>query len=518
MGELGQKLETMTPADIASVREMCLDSFKFFVQTMLPREFYDADFHGPLCDFVQYAPTEDLAIVMPRTHLKTTVVGTLYPVWRGIKDPNVRVLTVSNTADNAAKSVHEIKDYFESNNFLGMLFPEVIPNFGKTRWSDECACLKRAHDFPEGTYESAGTKTKVTRRHYNLIIEDDTVAPEKSQMGGMEQLPTLEQIEQAKGFHKQTMPLLINVDKDRRIVIGTRWSSNDLIEEVMSKEDAKDGGRFSTYNVSALKPDGTPAYKRFSLKGLAGIKRAMGEYMWSMLYLNMPLSATFLKFKPQNTRYWRRGQEVVSPFTALPVEGQRVVTVDPADPPTGKSDQCYTVAVACLKSDEGLFVLGYERGRFTEYELITKTLDLADRNDCLRIRIEADRYPNLSAGFKIAQAKRKKQYIIEDVKTHGRNKEDRISRLTPLHDNGMLFLREGMSELETEMYQFPRGSTVDLLDALAWQVLDDYYVPTEVVQHHKPVLKGGFSFEQVMDSMKPPRNRLPFARQLAESN
>lgn len=513
-----QNLESLSDEDIEQIRELCKGSFRFFVQSMLPRDFYDADFHGPLCDFVQNAPSPDIAIVLPRTHLKTTIVGTLYPIWRACKDPAIRILIVSNTFDNASKSVHEIKDFFENNNFLNMLFPEVIPEFQKVRWSDACAVLKRPHDFPEGTFEAAGTGTKVTRRHYNLIIEDDTVAPDKAEMGGMEQLPTREKIEQAIGFHKGSIPLLIDVDKDRRIVIGTRWSHYDLINEVNTTEKFEDGGRFTTYSVSALKGDGTPAYKRFSMKGLAGIKKGMSEFMWSMLYLNVPLSAEFLKFKPQNTKYWRPGSNVPAPFMPLARSGQRVVTVDPADPPTGKSDQCYTTAVACLLSDEGLFVLGYERGRFTEYELITKTLDLADRSDALRIRIEADRYPNLSAGFKIAQAKRKKHYIIEDVKTKGRNKEDRIMKLTPLHENGMLFLREGMSELETEMYQFPRGQTVDLLDALAWQVQEDFYVPTEVVTFKKPITRGSHSWEQIMASVRPDKPRLPFERQLVAMN
>lgn len=220
-------MEGMTPKQVTLLKERVLDDFSYFAQLFTDPSFYDAVFHTELCRFIQHS-RKDKLIVLPRTYLKTTIAASLYALWKATRDPTIRILVVSNTEPNAQKTVRSIRSIVEQNSLYHLLFPERVPTFSKVRWSDSCACLARPVDFPEGTFEAAGTGTNIIRRHFNLIIEDDTVAPKKDELTGEEAMPSKDDIEKAVGFHKLTIPLLIN-EEDERIVIGCLTSDSRVL-------------------------------------------------------------------------------------------------------------------------------------------------------------------------------------------------------------------------------------------------------------------------------------------------
>tara|TARA_Y100000310_G_scaffold33047_1_gene31261 strand:+ start:777 stop:2345 length:1569 start_codon:yes stop_codon:yes gene_type:complete len=484
---------------VGAIKNLCKQRFKYFCQTMMPPEWFDPLFHGPLCDFMQDTPCEDRLVVMARSHLKTTIAATFYPLWKTVVNPNLRTLVVSNSLTNAEKTIHTIKGIVESNRTFHLLFPELIPQFDKVRWSDRCACIKRDQEYPEGSFEAAGIGSSIIRRHFDLIIQDDTVAPKKDELSGEELLPSRDEIEKAIGFHKLTLPLLVDVASGMRIVIGTRWAFYDLINHI--KEEAQvEGGRFAVYDVPAIDPTtNNPNYKRFTPKTLESIRRDMGQYMFSALYLNQPVASSQMKFRPEWINYFEEKD--------LPKEGICTITVDPADPPTGKSSQDYSVALSGFMSKEGLFVKRYRRGRMTHAEIINAALDLADQDNALRIRIEKNRYPELAAGMRVEMARRNKHYIVEEVRSQGANaKAGRVMKLQPIAENGLLHIRKGMGELEHELYQFPMGKHDDIIDALGWQIDEGFQVPDyEFAQPAKEMPKGNvFSFNQIMKSTDPP--------------
>ena len=123
----------------------------------------------------------------------------------------VRVLITQNTFDNAASKVYKIRSIFEKNELFRALYPELIPNFNSKsiRWSNERAEINRPETFEEATFEAAGIGTKITTRHYDLIIEDDTVTAETSDLSEEEIAPNMEDVAKAKGWHKMATNLCI---------------------------------------------------------------------------------------------------------------------------------------------------------------------------------------------------------------------------------------------------------------------------------------------------------------------
>jgi len=488
---------------LEKIRTLLLSDFSYFAQMFIDPDYWDDDFLIPLCNFLQYSGPNKL-LVLPRTHLKTTIAGQLYPLWRGTKDVSMRSLISSNTTPNAQKTVHSTRDIVENNPMYHLFFPDVIPNFNRTRWSDSCACLRRPVDYPEGTFEAAGVGANIIRRHFNLIVEDDTVAPKKDELTGEEAMPSKEDVEKAIGFHKLTIPLLIN-EFDERLVIGTRWAGYDLIDHVLRT------GKFDVFDKKAYidSANTIPLYKKkYSKKRLDLIRADMGQFMFSSLYLNMPLAKEFMAFNPDWTQYYTEDE--------LPEGGYGVVTVDPADPPTGKASQDYCGIVSCKHTKKGIFIRRYRRQRLSDKQIIATGMDLAKLDGASKIRLEANRYAHLEAGFKEEMAKRGEYYNIEAVKAKRIQKEQRIkNRLSPLFENGVIFLKKGMTELEDELYQFPFGKHDDLIDALSWQI--DRYVATEYEKkkEEKPKPKyNQFTLEQIRKSQ---RNRYkapyPFQRQ-----
>jgi len=389
-----------------------------------------------------------------------------------------------------------------------LFFPEVIPTFSKVRWSDSCACLARPVDHPEGTFESAGVGSNVIRRHFNVIAEDDTVAPKKDELTGDEALPNKDDIEKAVGFHKLTIPLLID-EGDNRIITCTRWASYDAASYVLENE------KFSVFDKPCRLESGEPMYsKKFSNERLIAIRAGMGIYMFSMLYDNKPLAKEFMAFNPDWFKYYADGDG------QMPEEGEALVTLDPADPPTGKKSQDYSAIVSVKHTRLGLFVRRYRRKRLSDKQMIDETFEVADEDSAIKIRIETNRYAHLAAAFKEEMKKRDKYYIIDEVKAKKVAKEARIkNRLSPLFENGVIWLKRGMREMESELTTFPYSRHDDLIDALAWQVGDRTATEYEREEYVKPGLPKSstrmvFTLEQIRESCRGrARTPYPFARQ-----
>lgn len=495
-------MEVMTAPEIQRVREVLLSRFRNFCQTFTEPEYYDDNFHGPLCDFLQDSGPDKL-IVLPRTFLKTTVVS-LYMLWKAVKNPLIRVLLTSNTTPNAQKTVRSIRSIIENSTDFQLFFPETIPNFSKVRWSDSCACLQRRVDHPEGTFESAGVGANIIRRHFNIISEDDTVAPKKDELTGDEVMPSKDDIEKAVGFHKLTVPLLIN-ENDERIITATRWASYDLVNYVLENE------KFDVYNKKAYKDEAQtePRYKRFSVKRLENIRIGMGLYLFSMLYLNTPLAKEFMAFNPDWFRYYEDGDG------NMPEEGDTLVTVDPADPPTGKKSQDYSAIVSVKHTKKGLFIRRYRRIRVSDKQMIDETFAVCRADGAVKIRIEANRYAHLEAAFREAMKKNDEYYVIETVKAKSIAKEARIkNRLSPLFENGVVWLKRKMRELEQELTAFPYGKWDDLIDGLSWQVGDRTATEYEKKEVKKPLPdRLTFTLEEIRKSCRS-RSKAPYPFQV----
>ena len=467
-----QEEETLelTAESIEQIRLACKKSLFFLARAVLGFTDLNQDIHLPLCEELQDPTKTRIIIVMPRTWFKSTMGSIAYPIWRAINNPEVRILICQNSHNNAVKKLASIKQIFEKNKLFRLLFPEILPD-GTSRWSGECLEVNREGTHPEGTFEAAGTGTATTSRHYDLIVEDDTVSPEKDSMELEMQTPTAAEIEKAIGWHKLATPLLIHPLKSKIVIIGTRWCEDDLIGYVSEN--------FTNYHVitravrekdgkpTAKEDGGLPAWsERFDEAVLEEIEKVLGPYMFATLMMTLPTSASNMVFK----REWIRFYDSVNKQKLL-----IITSIDPAaSDKEASGDPDYTAIVTTGVDPElgTVYVLDVINARLNPGETIDRLFATYDLYHPLLVLVESVAYQRtLKYWIEQTQRKRSVRFPIEDVPNARVSKLDRIRALQPFFADKMIYVRPFMSDLQRQLLNFPapRGHD-DIIDSLSMHI------------------------------------------------
>lgn len=453
---------------LRDLRELAQRDLYVFAKGVLGFDWLVPHIHLPLCRLLErFDEYPKLKITLPRGWLKTTLCSQSYPMWRAISNPNVRCLLVQNTFGNAVAKNRVINATFKGNDLFRTLWPEILPDRNCV-WKQESMCIKRPKTtLTESTFEAAGAGTQVTSRHYDLIDEDDTVAPDLSDLGEQNLCPTKEDIVQAIGWHRLVPPLLVDPSKSQNLVVGTRWFEKDELSWIEENEPS-----FVSYTRSCREDsfgesceDGEITYpERFNAKVLAGIRETLGPYMFSCLYLNKPLRSQDMVFDQEWIKYYETEPEGLICYT----------TVDPAgDPEETKSDPDFNVVLTTGKSLSNgiIYVLGYWRKRCNPSELISEVFKQVRKWHPVKVGVESVQYQaSLKYWIKERMRKQNIYFLIEGL-THGRrSKNMRIMGLQPLVNSGKLRFRVWMTGLTNELLSFPLGAHDDLIDALSMQL------------------------------------------------
>src|SRR3990167_9458088 len=146
-----------------------------------------APFHKELCNFVQDNIHKKKLILVPRSHLKSTLITVGYSLFRIVQDPTIRILIQNATYQTAADFVRSIKRHLEGNEDLIRIFGSMADN--PEEWSENRLTLRTAKAGSQGkepTVTGWGIETSKTGQHYDLIIHDDLV--ERENIGTREQI------------------------------------------------------------------------------------------------------------------------------------------------------------------------------------------------------------------------------------------------------------------------------------------------------------------------------------------
>ena len=456
--------------ELEAFRKKGRESLFFFARAILGFKDLDPKIHGPLCKALEkHEDITRLMVTFPRTWFKSTVCSIAYPIWRAINDPEIRILIVQNSFSNACKKLGAIKSIFEKNKLFKALYPEILPIPGET-WTKECLKVNRTSSHPEGTFEAAGVGTATTSRHYDEIMQDDTIAPKKDDMTGIVQQPTLADIEKAIGWHRQCYPLLIHPLKSRIIIVGTRWAEGDLQGWIMKNSPEFVHFSRSIYENAAgeaVRPEsgGHVVWDRFDDSVAQELERVEGPYMFACLYMNQPTAAINQVFNRNWIRYYEE------------IKAKNVVYCTSVDLASAKkeesSDPDYTVVLTCgvVPNENIVYVVHYTRGRFDPGQTIEAIFDHARAYKPVEVIVESIGYQR-TLNYWLKKRMRFHDillYINELTGLQG-SKVDRIRGLQPYFADGRMFLRARHQELEQELLAFPKGTHDDIIDAMSMQM------------------------------------------------
>lgn len=476
------------------VRRLAEDNLYFFCRAILGYDHMQIEPHLVLCQKLEAlaAAHGSLRVTMPRGALKTTIASKGFPIWVTAKNPNLSVLIVANTFDNACKMVHEIRQQWESNQMLRGLFPECVPEFHKVKWTDECALLKRSSTQGEGTYEAAGVGTSLPSRHYHVIVMDDLVRAQIDNATGEEFEPDPSDIEKGILFIKMVDGLWV-VSKDRiEAHIGTRWAVHDVIDWLKREERCE-----TAFEIAALNEAGEPTYPwKYDKAELKRLRKSLGSYMFDTQYMNMPRALSEQIFPMDKVIYYD-----TLPNSPLAISA----TVDPASSKKKQADYTVIILNGVDKKTGNWFVLDALRAKMSPTETIEKIIHFHSKWSPSIWGIEVVGYQEALRDFLKRTAKERGIYIpVKPLKTPTTvSKDQRIRGLQPrFMRNGIspvdttngIFLAPHLKQLHDEVVDFPQNYHDDLLDALAYH----NQLSPQVLVRQEPANPHFLSIDRIM--------------------
>lgn len=404
-------------------------------------------------------PSRQKALLLPRGHLKSSIVTVGYVIRRILENPNIRVLIANQVWDMARKFLGEIKGHLEGSK-LKYLHGDFVSN----KWnSDEIVVRQRTRSLKEPTVLTTGVEAETTGGHFDLIVLDDLTGLQNSQ--------TLEQREKTKRFRRSMINLL--EPGGDLVEIGTRWHLDDTFSVIFEQEMM-----YYDVMVRRVVEDGKIIFpkhfsKRFdrarkswvSVPGencmdyIEHLKAKMPMDEFAAQYLNDPIPVENASFRAEMFKYFDRRPEGMSLGMAVDLAISERVGAD------------YTAIVVMGRKGEDVYVLDYLRGRWGPSEIVQNIFQKQMQWRPHAVGMEVNGFQRtLKLGVESEMRKRGHYFGIEEIRSGPeRSKESRIKSLEPFYRGGLVWHAPWMKkkDLEVELLTFPKGKHDDLIDAEA---------------------------------------------------
>jgi hypothetical protein len=297
-----------------------------------------------------------LLVNVPPNHAKSMTVTINYATYRVCKDPNINVIIVSKTQDQAKKFLYAIKQRLTHPRYAEMQ-AAFGPTDGFKASADEWSATRvylggdRDSDSKDPTIEAISMGGTIYGSRATLIILDDVVTLTNSSDWRKQQ-----------DWIRQEVASRLPPRGGQLLVVGTRVSSIDLYKELRnaehytdgkvpwsylampavldSKEDPKDWVTLWPKSEQTLMEDDVPDedgnFERWSGERLSQVRNEVGPSKWSLVYQNLDVAEDAI-FDPVCVKGSVNGMRSVGPLSSGvaghpkdPEGFYRVIGIDPA--------------------------------------------------------------------------------------------------------------------------------------------------------------------------------------------
>lgn len=438
-------LDPLSELELYYKRQDCLKDFFTFDKELLGYTDMCEKPHREMCQAVIEGGKRQLHL-WPRGHFKSSVITVGYSLLSLIQNPNIRILIVNATLQNAKSFLREIKGHLERNDELRAVFGNHVSKDEK--WTEtEIISALRTKNLKEPTIQAAGVGQTLTSQHYDLIILDDIVSQET--------ITTREQLQKTSDYYRLLLSLL---DPGGQIVmIGTRYHFADLYGEIIANKETNHytiNQRKAVENGEILFPS------RFTPQVLADLRSSQGSYHFSCQYMNMPVDDETAKFKRADFRYYQPDDiKLERTFNTMCID--RAYSLAKTADYTG-------ITIRKVSPNNFWFIPYARRLRVTEKELIDLIFKLKIDYALDAIGVEQLAFDNtLKPVLEEEMRRRNIFFTVQAIKSKG-SKESRIESLVPRYESHSIFHLQGAcDELEDELTRFPSAEHDDLSDSLA---------------------------------------------------
>ena len=479
-----------------------------FIRLVAPEQVL-GQAHEDVCNWwIRPEAKSHQLLLFPRDHGKSRLIA-FRVAWELTKNPTLRILYISATANLAEKQLGFIKGILTSDIYR-RYWPEHV-NFDegkRTRWTNSEIMLdhplRKKENVRDPSIFTGGLTTSLTGLHCDIAVLDDCVVYENAYTG------------EGRNKVKSQYSLLSSIEgaEAKEWVVGTRYHPADLYNDLLQMtEDQYDKGgdkigEDSIYEVFE-KPveergDGTgeflwPRTQRkdgkwfgFDMKILA---KKRGQYLdkgqFRAQYYNDPTDPDNVPVSPDKFQYYER-KHVREDNGYLFYKDSRLnvfAAVDFAFSLNKRADYTAIVVIG-IDAENNVYVLDIDRfrtDRISDY--FQNILHMSNKWSFRKLRAETT----------VAQMAIVKQ-LKELIKQHGLaisideyrpnknqgNKQERIaSILEPRYDNMSIWhYRGGNTQLLEEELSSRNPVHDDIIDALA-SVVDMAVKPARVIRRSR---------------------------------
>lgn len=205
-------------------------------------------------------------VLLPRDHGKSAMVA-YRVVWEITKNPAIRILYISSTANLAEKQLKFIKDILDSAIYRRYWPDMTNPDEGKReKWTNSEISvdhpLRKQEAVRDPTVFTGGLTTGLTGLHCDIAVLDDVVVKENAYT------------EEGREKVRQQYSLLASIEgaDSQEWVVGTRYHPQDLYNDILQM-------RVEEFDESGFVTGDSEVYEIFE-RQVEDIGDGSGQFLW----------------------------------------------------------------------------------------------------------------------------------------------------------------------------------------------------------------------------------------------
>ena len=441
--------------------------------------------HGRICAWVESklrSGETRICVMIPRDHLKTSILNIAFCVWQIINSNEVRIFDIHKSSRHAEGFVGGVKDAIMSEAFRHY-FPELVPDPArvdatgrKPRWSADELEVPRPYYHPQATVAAFGIDSSITGGHVHIIILDDLIDPRTAKSVSL--------MDTAIEFRRHCISLLDDPERGVILVIGTLWPGGfyeEILESARWQKLVIGCRQDERTREFGLTDEGQPIWPEggFNDKTLGEIEEEYGSYWFAHQYENRLASKSGMRFDAEDLRYFWTSPDGTrciyrdgANLREVPRESLELsATVDPSTG-TGNDDTAITV-IGYDRNSGHLFVLQGEAERTQPRQTVERIFHTCTKFKLRDIGIEESGAIALKSFIDYVRVERGFRANIIPLKHMNKSKTQRIVEgLLPFVQSHHLFIRKNDVKIVKQMREWnpesKRQQRDDLLDSLAY--------------------------------------------------
>ena len=429
------------------------ESFLTYVKHMWP-DFIEGRHHQIFAEKLEQVARGELKrliINMPPRHTKSEFASTYFPSWILGRNPKLKVMQITHTAELAFRFGRRVRDLIDSEEYQAV-FPGVA-----LKADSKSAGRWETSGGGEAFYSGIGGA--VTGRGADLLVLDD-IHSEQDALS-----PTA--LDNAWEYYSSG-PRQRLQPGGAIVIVMTRWSTKDLTGRLLAKQTQDHADQWEVVEFPAIFPESNkplwPGY--WKIEELEGVKASIPVSKWEAQWMQNPTSEEGALLKREWWNTWNKKE--------VPQMHYVIQSYDTAFSKKETADYSAITTWCVFHPEEGshrpcLLLLDSKKGRWDFPELK---------------RIAYEQYTYWEPDTIIVEAKASGMPLTDELRAagipvvnyspgKGQDKIARVNSVAPILESGMVYVPDTRwaEELVEECAAFPFGDHDDLVDSTTQALL-----------------------------------------------